>query len=84
MILILLWIKIALQDTKTFKPTTVEAVYPTDSIKPFSFLDYVDAIVAPRKCIVKPDSLNKEFELLSFPFMISGINILDWPGTLIL
>lgn len=78
MICILLLIKISLQDNPSFKPTTIPAVYPSDSVKPFSFLDYANAINANKTCVPKPPFVNSR-ETVNLNYAISGINILDWP-----
>lgn len=83
--MILVSIRIALKDDKTFKPTLIEAVYPDKSISPFSFLDYITAVQTPRTCIKKPDEIaRQDVELKQFKFLfrtltISDINPFDWP-----
>ena len=82
MILILLLIKLSLQDNESFKPTTIPAVYPSDSTRPFSFLDYVSAILSPKKCVPKSptiDFMDFNGDVDNLEFGISGINIVDWP-----
>ena len=82
MFCILLLIKISLQDNEFFKPTTIPAGYPTESIAPFSFLDYVAAINAPKACVEKSESIDRfdfEGDVKNLDYSISGINILDWP-----
>ncbi len=82
MICILILIKLSLQDNESFKPTTIPAVYPTKSIKPFSFLDYVNAINANKTCVEKPafiDDIDFRGDTRNLNYAISGINMLDWP-----
>lgn len=82
MIVILYLIKFGLQDNDTFKPTVVEAVYPTDSIKPFSFLDYVTAINSNKTCVEKSafvENMDFRRDLVNIDYSITGINALDWP-----
>lgn len=82
MIAILLLIKFSLKDNESFKPKTVEAVIPTDSVKPFSFLDYVTAINSEKKCVEKSEAtaaIDRGNDLANIDYSISGINILDWP-----
>jgi ATP-binding cassette subfamily A (ABC1) protein 1 len=85
MILILVAIRLALKDDKTFKPTLIDAVYPDSSITSFSFLDYITAVQTPRTCILKPEEIAKqdielkEFNFLFRKYTISDINPYEWP-----
>jgi hypothetical protein len=79
MLLILLLIKVSLKDNDAFKPQTIPAVIPEDSIRPFSFLDYVTAILEPRKCVTKSKFSFYDRELRNLKYEITGINLQDWP-----
>jgi len=83
MIMILYLIKLSLEDNATFKPKTIEPVYPSSSIQPFSFLDYVSAVNEKRECVPISSSILAldpfRRELRNLQYSISGINILDWP-----
>jgi ATP-binding cassette subfamily A (ABC1) protein 1 len=80
MICILLAIKETLKDDKTFKPRTIKAVVPTESIKPFSFLDYITAVQTPRTCIRMPFDIRlQDSDFIFKPYSISGISPQNWP-----
>ncbi len=82
MIFILVMIKSALKDNDSFKPKLIPAFYPEESIKPFSFLDYVTAVTTPRTCVNKTDEIkasDRRFDLFFQRYSISGINPFDWP-----
>lgn len=81
MIAILVAIKFALKDNKSFKPRTIDAIYPDESIKPFSFQDYVTGVITPRECVRKPRYLSKGSGRRDFRFekyAVSGINPFEW------
>jgi len=80
MIAILVAIKFALKDSRTFKPQTIEAIYPQESIKPFSFQDYVTGVISPRKCVKKPSYLSngRRRDFLFQKYSIEGINPYEW------
>jgi len=80
MISILLSIKEVLKDDATFKPRTIKAVIPKESIKPFSFLDYITAVQTPRTCVPMPLEIRlQDSNFLFRPYSISGINPENWP-----
>jgi len=81
MITILILVKNALKDDVTFKPKLVDAVVPEESIKPFSFLDYITAVQTPRTCVKMTNEI-RNLDLRSFLFerySIEGINPENWP-----
>jgi len=80
MIAILVAIKFALKDSRTFKPQTIAAIYPKESIKPFSFQDYVTGVISPRKCVKKPSyfSNGRRRDFLFQRYSIEGINPYEW------
>jgi len=80
MIGILLLIKDSLKDDDAFKPRTISAIVPSESIKPFSFLDYVTAVRTPRKCIPMTNEIRFQDSGFWFkPYSIEGINPENWP-----
>jgi ATP-binding cassette subfamily A (ABC1) protein 1 len=83
MIFILLLIKNSLKDDPSFKPRTINPVVPEESIKAFSFLDYVTAVLTPRTCVPLKFGNPIKFQddgLFAFePFYIDGINPDNWP-----
>ena len=70
MISILILIKNSLKDLDAFKQTTVEAIFPDDSMKPLSFLDYTKVIGSEKKCVLR-DPRSPDFERR--PFDVSGM-----------
>ena len=81
MISILLGVKEALKDDESFKPKLTDEVVPNESIKAFSFLDYITAVQTPRTCVGMTSEI-RNLDLSSFIFerySIEGINPGNWP-----
>jgi len=78
-ILILVLIKTALDDDPSFKPTLVDAIFPTndDVVKPLSFGDYLTAIESTKVCVPTPTKKYRRGR--SNDFLISGILPSQWP-----
>eukprot|EP00567_Pseudictyota_dubia_P009152 CAMPEP_0197432292 /NCGR_PEP_ID=MMETSP1175-20131217/377_1 /TAXON_ID=1003142 /ORGANISM="Triceratium dubium, Strain CCMP147" /LENGTH=139 /DNA_ID=CAMNT_0042960323 /DNA_START=111 /DNA_END=526 /DNA_ORIENTATION=+ len=69
---ILVGIKVSVENSQGFTPTTIPPTYLDDSdvLIPFSFQDYVTALQAKRICRLDP---------YGGYFSITGMNRYDWP-----
>eukprot|EP00538_Stauroneis_constricta_P006033 CAMPEP_0119570644 /NCGR_PEP_ID=MMETSP1352-20130426/43716_1 /TAXON_ID=265584 /ORGANISM="Stauroneis constricta, Strain CCMP1120" /LENGTH=1964 /DNA_ID=CAMNT_0007620313 /DNA_START=556 /DNA_END=6450 /DNA_ORIENTATION=+ len=70
-IAILVAIKASLEGNENFSARTVPASFPTDSVVPFSFGDYVKALQAERTCVAATDT-SGGFSLEDIPEEFQG------------
>jgi len=77
---ILVVIRFSLRDSDSFKPKLIDAIHPTQSYTPYSFLDYLHAILEPKFCVPVPKKRRNKFRRRGkgIDFYISGIDIEDW------